>query len=126
MKTNFEFVFELPEGLSDALKLEDAFFCAWFENEELHVRIEEALDSPEADDDFVPDDDPDDYPEDDFDEGYEEGYEEGCEEGWEEGLKTGYATGCTEGMKVGYARGFRDGQLAIFRELKAYGEERRS
>ena len=87
MNVKLEFVMKLPQGVIDAMNLNDeTCLCSWIKAGELHVRVEE--DPPEYGDVF--------------DEGFSEGYDAGIEEGYSSGHAAGYDEGMSEGFDRGY------------------------
>ena len=102
MDVKTEFTIRLTDALIDALDIdEESAFCAWYENGEIHIRIEDRGN---------------------FGDVFEDGYEEGAAEGYGEGHAVGYNEGLTEG----YRRGFREGLMKYPRKNASHDEERRS
>lgn len=107
MNVKLDFVVKLPQGVIDALGLNDeTCLCSWIEAGELHIRVE---------------DDPPEYG-DVFDEGFDEGYDTGSEEGFNNGHAAGYEEGLTEG----YERAIREMQEKHSLRSPSREKERRS
>ena len=103
MDIKYGFTIRLTDALIDALDIdEESMFCAWYENGEIHVRIEDEQN--------------------DFAEAFSDGYEEGAAEGYGEGHAAGYNEGLTEG----YQRGFRECLMKYPRKNASHDEEWRS
>ena len=107
MNVKLDFVVKLPQGVIDAMGLNDeTCLCSWIEAGELHIRVE---------------DDPPEYG-DAFDEGFSEGYDAGNEEGY----SSGHAAGYDEGLSEGFDRGYQAARVKPRLRTPSREKERRS